>query len=299
MALEQRDFSPRPRDVNLEPIPREGLSIGIYRPRRVVTNDELCAGDEVLRDKIVHSVGADRRYVAGPDETALMMVHQAAVLAGARDLDVVKVSVSHPDGRNNSLGLVRKLNLDPSKVDYLDYHLACSGVGEGFVDFYLDRDKMKGRRFFIGSSERYSETTNNKLDDALMCDGSIGATGVYGKDLEVLAAKSIDGPEELSGLIKMRVDRSLMVAPYKDIYIPYAQYFDQDGFNVRKTMEAMVPDEISNLMEEANLKPEEIDYVIPHQGSQLMVRSLDHRLKHQGFAGKVVYDNEEGNWSSG
>ena len=49
------------------------LGLGAYRPRRVVTNDEVCEHLEVDADWVFARSGIATRRMAEPDETVVMM----------------------------------------------------------------------------------------------------------------------------------------------------------------------------------------------------------------------------------
>jgi 3-oxoacyl-(acyl-carrier-protein) synthase III len=80
------------------------LGLGAYRPRRTVTNDEVCALiDDVDPDWVVARSGIRTRRFAGTDETVVAMATTAARDAlhaaevGAGDVDAVLVATMSPD----------------------------------------------------------------------------------------------------------------------------------------------------------------------------------------------------------
>jgi 3-oxoacyl-(acyl-carrier-protein) synthase III len=78
--------------------PAAMLGVGAYRPRRSVTNDEVCAGLDVDPDWVLARSGIGTRHFAEPDETVVAMAvaagREALTAAGIDATDVAATIVA-------------------------------------------------------------------------------------------------------------------------------------------------------------------------------------------------------------
>jgi 3-oxoacyl-[acyl-carrier-protein] synthase-3 len=141
------------------------LSVGAYRPERVVTNEEICrtidSSDEWIRER---SGIATRRFAA-PDESVIDMAEAAGRIAieraglTAADVDAVLVAtVTHPYQTPSAASLVaHRLGASPAAA--LDISAACAGFCYGVS---LASDMVRG-----GSARHVLVVGVEKLSDFL------------------------------------------------------------------------------------------------------------------------------------
>jgi 3-oxoacyl-[acyl-carrier-protein] synthase-3 len=142
------------------------LSVGSYRPERVVTNDEICrtidSSDQWIRERS----GIVSRRFAAPDETVTDMAEQAArgalAQAGlaANEIDVVLVAtVTHPYQTPSSASLLAyRIGAAPAAA--LDISAACAGFSYGVA---LASDMVRGgsaRHVLVVGVEKLSDFTD-------------------------------------------------------------------------------------------------------------------------------------------
>ncbi len=141
------------------------LSVGSYRPERVVTNEEICrtidSSDQWIRERS----GIVSRRFAAPGESVTDMAEQAARAAieradiAASDVDAVLVAtVSHPYQTPSSATLLaHRLGSTPAAA--LDISAACAGFSYGVA---LAADMVRG-----GSARHVLVVGVEKLSDFL------------------------------------------------------------------------------------------------------------------------------------
>jgi 3-oxoacyl-[acyl-carrier-protein] synthase-3 len=142
------------------------LSVGGYRPERVVTNAEICeridSSDEWIRERS----GIVTRRFAAPDESVTDMAEQAARTAVAKagiaasDVDAVLVAtVSHPYQTPSSATLLaHRLGATPAAA--MDISAACAGFCYGIS---LAADMVRGgsaRHVLVVGVEKLSDFTD-------------------------------------------------------------------------------------------------------------------------------------------
>jgi len=142
------------------------VSVGSYRPERVVTNDEICeqidSSDQWIRERS----GIVSRRFAAKDETVTDMAEHAAKIAIERagltpaDIDAVLVAtVTHPYQTPSSASLLAH-RLGSSPAAALDISAACAGFCYGLS---LASDMVRGgsaRNVLLVGVEKLSDFTD-------------------------------------------------------------------------------------------------------------------------------------------
>jgi 3-oxoacyl-[acyl-carrier-protein] synthase-3 len=158
--------SPAPRLATPSGAPHARiLSVGSYRPERVVTNDEICefidSSDQWIRER----TGIVSRRFAAPDETVTDMAETASRVAieraglAAADIDAILLAtVTHPYQTPSAASLLaHRLGATPAAA--LDISAACAGFCYGVA---LASDMVRG-----GSARNVLVVGVEKLSDFL------------------------------------------------------------------------------------------------------------------------------------
>jgi 3-oxoacyl-[acyl-carrier-protein] synthase-3 len=139
------------------------LSVGSYRPERVVTNEEICQNIDSSDQWIRERSGIVSRRFAAPDESVVDMAVAAARPAieraglGPADIDVVLVAtVTHPYQTPSAATLIaHRLGSAPAAA--FDISAACAGFCHGLA---LASDMIRG-----GSARHVLVVGVEKLSD--------------------------------------------------------------------------------------------------------------------------------------
>lgn len=311
MEQERREHGPRP-EAELQ----VGVSFGAYPPylRGFLENFEIAGwhvetkhGNLLTADGILQRTGVEKRYVADEYETTYFMGTVAAIHAlGDRSngvpVDYIFVTTTYPTGINmaNEMSIELKLNA-PGQ----DVFAACSGFS--FVLSYIKDNEREfmGKEILIVSTEKHQDKVHDlrnggavPLDGTIFADGAEAARFRYGEDLTVLAAinKMLGLPE----LLKVPINRSLRIDPYLEfpeggVPFPVSGKIEQDGTAVFKLVTKAVPPLVKKVVQMANLRPEDIKAVIPHQASIHVLDSFQRQLAEYG---SLIVDIRDGNYSS-
>lgn len=290
------------------------IEIATYLPETLLTNKAMSSwgipghnGGTLSAEDIFTKTGVIQRYWAAESETVLQMAQKAARLLSYQwpDADFVFFTTSYPDGTDNAGKLSEYLRLKPS--GYFNVHKACSGFT--YVLAYIERNKAKfsDRSALIAASEKYSPTLPNlkegQIDpgnsQTIFSDGAVVTRLRLDQDICLLSSLNHQFPKEGSQSIRMPINYSLVREPVLDLdeaYIPVSEdnYFRMDGRKVYEAVRQEVPTLILDAIEQANLNPENIALVIPHQASRHMLKVLEKQLPQLRF----YHDLEDGNLSS-
>lgn len=317
MTVSERRFdSQQPFEVK-EGLSPEGISMGIYLPQNVLTNNDIekwqhvnggnvidVKGRHITAEGLVKRTGIEMRHIADPSETTAFMGEQAAKLAlnGNRDIYGVFFSSSYPVGFNQATKLAQDLGLSRSHGN-VEIGAACSGFVRGLT-YIKQRERIfEGRRLLFVASERYSDTVadlrqiepheESTQAQFIFSDGATAMEFTYEEDIRVV---DYINRKIASNDIGMPIDRGKRAGLYIEETVPYAPFFRQDGEKVLKTVTNEVPIIIDELLKRRELTPDDIKFVIPHQPSRHLLSSLSRRSSARDLT--FIADIRSGNFSS-
>ncbi len=142
------------------------MSVGSYRPQRVVTNEEICqhidSSDQWIRER----TGIISRRFAAPDETVTDMAEQATRIAIERaglvpaEVDAILLAtITHPYQTPSAASLLaHRIGATPAAA--LDISAACAGFSYGVA---LASDMVRGgsaRHVVVVGVEKLSDFTD-------------------------------------------------------------------------------------------------------------------------------------------
>lgn len=247
--------------------------LGSALPRQLVTNDDLARTVDTSDEWIKSRTGiAARHFAAG--ELNIDLAEQAALAAMAKsganpeDIGVVLVASFTPDRLSPSLacGLAARLNL-PEDAIVFDINAACAGW---LYALYTARQLLLANprpcALVVGS-----EVISRVLDftDRSTCvlfgDGAAAA----------VVELSCDKPFYYVAGSRPDADEALYCCGVGDGMRPAVRMRGQDVF--RFAVE-IIPRCIDQLLTKANLRLDEIDYVVCHQANLRIINNVAKRL---------------------
>jgi 3-oxoacyl-[acyl-carrier-protein] synthase-3 len=260
------------------------LGVGSALPRRRVTNDELARSMDTSDEWIVARTGIRSRYIAGEGETTASLAADAARRAlehagiAASEIDLIVLATATPDQTFPSSATKVQAALEIPDCIAFDVHAVCTGFlyALSVADSML-RSGNAGKALVIGA-----ETFSRILDweDRATCvlfgDGA-GALvlGADESDSGVLATKLhadgrhndllfVDGGPSTTGTVgKLRMK----------------------GREVFRHAVVNLADVLNEVLEEAGLVADDVDWVVPHQAN---ARILDATAKKLGLPPEKV-----------
>ncbi len=293
MAARVEHLLPPPVETKHHPL---GFSFALYEPTNIVWNT----------DDVKAKIGVRKVRRANSLETPeYMLAHVAKKLFHSDEqIDLLGVASSFPVGENLS-GLMIDV-LDLNVRNNIDIYAACSGYARFLLhiaELAQDQD-LNGWNIGFASTERYSPfLKKGTFDTGIFTDGAIGLSNLrYGENFRILSAVGRSLDPETSTSLTMPVDRTLMEPPFIEEPVPPSStgMFEMNGPVVYRNIidpQRGVPTLINDVLEVAECTPDDIDYLIPHQGSSKTNRGLIHALPE--FEGKIIEDITDGNLSSG
>ena len=282
-----------------------GISgIGSYVPEKVLTNFDLSQMVDTNNEWIVERTGIEERRVACENQSASDLAIEAALRAlddantKPEEIDLIVVATATPDYFFPSTACVLQNKIGATKAAAFDMSVGCSGFVYGIATGANFISSGVYSKVLVVGSEVLSKIVNweDRNTCVLFGDGAgavvleeceegygilsyeLGADGSNGESLIVPAGgsklpASVDTVKDKLHTIKMEG---------RDVF----------KFAVRIMEKASL-----DVVEKANLKPEDLDFLVPHQAN---IRIIDAALKKLKLSRDKAYINlnKYGNMSS-
>jgi len=258
------------------------MSVGSYRPARVVTNAEICtridSSDEWIRER---SGILERRYAA-PQESVADMGVQAGRLALERSgIDPAQVSmvlvatVTHPLQTPSAAAEI-SFRLGAVNAAATDISSACAGFcyGLGLADSMIRTGNAQ--YVLVVGVEKLSDWVNeyDRSSAFIFADGA-GAV-VVGPSQEVGIGPTIWGAD---GSQADAITMTQTLIEYRNDGGPVFPHLIMQGQQVFRWAVGEMPKVAFRALEAAGLRPEDLDAFIPHQANMRITDALVRAMK--------------------
>jgi 3-oxoacyl-[acyl-carrier-protein] synthase-3 len=256
---------------------------GSALPERCVDNATLCAelaarGVESSDDWIRERTGIRQRYLAAPDETSAVLGARAAraalSMAGclATEIDLIIVATSTPDQIFPSTACLIQRDLGAVGAAAFDVQAVCSG----FVYALTVADAMirggVARRALVIGAEVFSRILdwNDRSTCVLFGDGAGAVVLESAVEPGVLAARlHADGRHEGVLRAACRVERGRLEGH---------PFLIMEGQAVFKLAVSVLDEVAREVLAQAGLGFEHIDWLIPHQANLRILGALARKM---------------------
>ncbi len=254
------------------------LGCGAYLPEQCLANDELIAKHNLdsTNEWIERRTGILQRHIAAPGEKTSDLATAAARAAlanaeiEAKNIDAVIVATTTPDDRLPATAARVQANLGMEKGFAFDIQAVCSG--------FIYALTMADNLIRLGQAHHVlvigAETLSRLLDwtDRSTCF-------LFGDG----AGAVVLGPKEGKG---MNADQGILTTDlYSDgrhydlLKTDAAGFIRMDGQEVFRHAVKNLSDVVDEVLATTGLKPEEIDWLVPHQANLRIIEGARKKLK--------------------
>ncbi len=258
------------------------IGTGSSLPKKIVTNDDLSAFLDTSDEWIRTRTGIRERHIAVEETTTSMGVEAARNAledAGVapEELDLIIAATVTSDRIIPMLSCQVQAELGAKNAVAFDIGAACSGFlfALGTANAYLSTGKYKNA-LIIGA-----ETLSKIMDwtDRSTCvlfgDGA-GAAVVSAEGDHLLSI--VQGSDGAGGMALECVNRSTN-NPFCRAESNTFSYVHMDGPAVYKFAVRTIPKAIMQVLDEAGLTPDQVDYYLLHQANLRILDAAAARLK--------------------
>ena len=278
------------------------IGTGSYLPNEAVSNDELATrlakeGVETSDEWIRSRTGIAQRHIASPNQTssdlAMFAAQSALEMAGvgALDIDLIIVATTSPDMTFPSTACILQSKIGADNAAAFDVQAVCSG----FVYALTTADAMvragQAKKALVVGAEVFSRMLDwrDRGTCVLFGDGA-GAVVLSASDEPGILASKIHANGRLNSILQV----SSSIQNGQVVGNPYMY---MDGQAVFKNAVTALGDVAVEVLEQANMQAEQLDWLIPHQANIRIIQATAKRLNFP-LDKVVVTVDQHGNTSA-
>ena len=276
-------------------IPLKIAGVGYCVPETIITNDDLTKLYDTSDEWIYTRTGIKERRVVSGEENAIDLGYKAALNAiekakiNLEEIDLIIAASSAPPDLYPAMACRIQDKLGIKNIPAFDVTAACSGL------IYT----LSMAKAFISSGMYKTVLIIAADNNSRLCDWDDRSVSILFGDGAgaMIVTQSNDGIDDILA-IDIRADGSIgefITLPLTGKNCPLVEqceqrlpYVKMNGKEVYKFAVKIVPHYIEKCLEAANMKAEDVDYLIPHQANQRIIEAIQSRL---GYSDEKVISN--------
>ena len=282
-----------------------GISgVGSYLPENRVTNDDLSKIVETSHEWIVERTGIHERRVLSEDmatsDTATIAAKKALEDAKLKpeDIDLIIVATVTADYALPSTACIVQKNIGATKAAAFDINAGCSGfvygltLGESFI-----KSGVYEKVLVIGA-ETLSRIVDWQDRNTCVLFGDGAGACILEKCEDGFGILSSElGSDGANGEVLIQPAGGSKFPASQETLDKRLHYIKMDGKEVFKFAVRVMEKASMNVLEKANLKLEDLDFLVPHQANTRIIDAAAKKLKLE--KDKIYVNlNKYGNMSS-
>lgn len=269
---------------------------GSYLPEHVMTNEDLAGLVDTSDEWIVTRTGIKSRRIS-TGETTSDLAYEAALRAinnanrKAEDIDLIICATVTPDSFMPSVACIVQDRLGAVNAAAFDLTAACTGLIYAIVTGSVYIESGMYRNILVIGAETISKVLDwtDRSTCVLFGDGA-GAVLLTASENKkgILSANLLSNGSKKEFLCLSAVPLSNPLS--KNEVSSFRPSITMDGQEVFKFAVRSITDHIKQVLEKADLKAEDIKYIIPHQANY---RIIEMAAKSSGIPLEKFFMNLE------
>jgi 3-oxoacyl-[acyl-carrier-protein] synthase III len=258
---------------------------GSFAPKKVITNHDLERLVNTSDEWITERTGIKERRIADKGQTTSDLAYEASRRAlkaaglGAAELDLILVATMTPDMILPSAGCVLQEKLGAKKAAAFDIYAACTGFiyGMAVANAFI-RSEMYKNVLLVGAEVLSRFTDWEDRSTCILFGDGAGAvviqrhTGRHG-----ILSTHLHSDGSLGDLIHVPAGGSEHPASH-DTIRKRMHFIRMKGNETFKAAVRSLEGVAQEALEHNKVKPDEIDYLIPHQANLRIIQAMAQRL---------------------
>ena len=277
-------------------IPLRIAGVGYSIPDTVITNDDLTQLYETSDEWIYSRTGIKERRVVSGEENAIDLGFAASKNAiekagiDPEDIDLILAASSAPPDLYPAIACHIHERLGIQKpVPAFDITAACSGLiyGLSIAKAYIASGMYKNILIVATDNNSRLVDWTDRGTSILFGDGAGAMVVTQAEDgIDDVIAIDIKADGNYGHLIELAFDGKN--CPLVEQYEPKQTGIRMNGRGVYTFVAKVLPQYVEELVSNAGMKAEEIDYLIPHQANLRIIQAVQERL---GYSDEKVVTN--------
>lgn len=261
-------------------------SFGAYTPSNVVSNFDLSKIVDTSDEWITERTGIKERRITEGEDTSELAIKAANVALdraniSGEDIDLIIIATVTPDSYCPSVACLVQKGIGAHKAIAFDINAACSGFVFATEVAYsmMSRNKYLNNALVIGA-ETLSKVTNweDRSTCVLFGDGA-GSIILTREDMEKekLNYFNIKSVGEKGDCLYVGAEE--VINPYVTEKKEKYKKIQMNGGEVFKFATSVMNKSIKEVLKDANLSIDDIDYIVPHQANYRIIEYSAKKLK--------------------
>ena len=258
---------------------------GSYAPKKVITNHDLERLVDTSDEWIMNRTGIKERRIAEKDQTTSDLAYEASQKAlkaaglGARDLDLILVATMTPDTILPSMGCILQEKLGAKKAAAFDISAACSGFiyGMSIASAFIQSGTYKN--ILLVGAEILSRYTDweDRTTCILFGDGAGAVVIQRHAGKRGILSTHLHSDGSFGDLIRVPAGGASHPASH-DTIRKRMHFIRMRGNETFKAAVRALEAVVQETLEHNKVKPEDIDYLVPHQANLRIILAMAQRL---------------------
>jgi 3-oxoacyl-[acyl-carrier-protein] synthase-3 len=258
---------------------------GSYAPRKVITNHDLEKLVDTSDEWITERTGIKERRIAEKGQTTSDLAYEASRKAlkaaglGADELDLILVATMTPDMILPSMGCVLQEKLGAKKAAAFDIYAACSGFiyGLSIASAFIKADVY--RNILLVGAEILSRFTDweDRTTCILFGDGAGAAVIQRHAGKRGILSTHLHSDGLLGDLIQVPAGGAQHPTSHETVR-RRMHFVKMKGNETFKAAVRALEGVVQEALEHNKVKPEEIDFLVPHQANLRIIQAMAQRL---------------------
>lgn len=277
-------------------IPLRIAGVGYSLPDTVVTNDDLTKLYETSDEWIYSRTGIKERRVVSGEQNAIDLGFEAAQKAIEKsginpdDIDLILAASSAPPDLYPAIAchIHQRLGIQ-KQIPAFDITAACSGLiyGMSIAKAYIASGMYKNILIVATDNNSRLVDWSDRGTSILFGDGAGAMVVTEAEDgIDDIIAIDIKADGNFGHLIELSYDGKN--CPLVEQYEPKPKGIRMNGRGVYTFVAKILPQYVEELLANAGMTPDDIDYLIPHQANIRIIHAVQERI---GFTEDKVVTN--------
>lgn len=262
------------------------IGVGSAVPPHVVTNADIELLVDTSDEWITTRTGIKQRHVVNEDETASELAAEAARdaigFAGIHpdEIDLIIVATSTPDNLYPSTACMVQAHVNARNAAAFDLEAACTGIVYALAT---------GRQFIATGTYKTVLVVGVDIHSRFLDWEDRNTCVLFGDGAGAFILQATEENEFLSSYLRadgkgghlLWIPNANALYPHKGAEPqrpPAHRYLKMDGRAVYEFAITAVPDALKTSCERAGVQMQDLDYIVPHQANQRIIKAAAIRL---------------------
>jgi 3-oxoacyl-[acyl-carrier-protein] synthase III len=258
---------------------------GSYAPKKVITNHDLEKLVDTSDEWITERTGIKERRIAEKGQSTSDLAYEAAhkALKAAKlppqDLDLILVATTTPDMIMPNLGCVVQEKLGAKNAAAFDIYAACSGFiyGLSVANAFIKSEAYQNILLIGAESLSRFVDWEDRTTCVLFGDGAGAVVLQRHAGKRGVLSTHLHSDGSLGNLLNVPAGGALHPATH-DTVRKRMHFIKMKGNETFKTAVRALESAVQEALEHNKVKPEEIDYLVPHQANLRIIQAMAQRL---------------------